>query len=88
MFDRLWHDAVVGRRHEKHEVDAGCAGKRVVDKALVAGDVNEAEHLIAGQPQAGIAEVDLESPLFLLLEPIGVDAGQQPDQRGPARARH
>ena len=50
----------------------------------MAGDIDEAEHLAAGQRHVGITEVDRNSPQLLLFEPIGVDVGQLAHQRGLA----
>ena len=41
---RLRHHAVVGGDHQQREVDAGRAGEHVLDEALVAGHVDEADH--------------------------------------------
>ena len=48
MLARLRHDPVVGRDDQQHEVDAGGAGQHVVHEALVAGHVDEAEHVAVG----------------------------------------
>ena len=45
MLARLRHDPVVGRDHEQHVVDARGTGEHGVHEALVAGDVDEAEHV-------------------------------------------
>ena len=43
MFARLRHDRIVGGDDEHGEVDAGGAGEHVLDEALVAGHVDDAE---------------------------------------------
>ena len=40
---RLRLDGFVGGDHEQHQVDAADAGEHVLDEALVAGHVDEAE---------------------------------------------
>src|SRR5439155_5828684 len=47
----------------------------------VSRDVDDPDLLATGQPQPGEAEVDRHPPLALLLEPVGIDAGQSADQR-------
>ncbi|KAG1433558.1 hypothetical protein G6F57_022060 [Rhizopus arrhizus] len=51
---------------------------------LVAGHVNEAQHVAIGQRRIGIAEFDGNAARFLFLEPVGVDASQGAHQRGLA----
>ena len=84
MLAGLRHDAVVGGDHQQHEIDAGGAGQHVVDEFLVAGHVDEAEHGAVRRRQIGEAEIDGNAARFLLLEPVGIDAGQRAHQRGLA----
>ena len=76
----LRHHAVVGRHDQQDEIDAVRAGQHVADEALVPGHVDH-----AGFDSAGIevreAEIDRDTALALLLQPIGVDAGQRLDER-------
>ena len=44
---RLRHDRVVGGDHQHGQVDAGGAGQHVLDEALVAGHVHDAEAEVA-----------------------------------------
>jgi hypothetical protein len=81
---RLRHHAVVGRHHQQREVDACRAGEHGVDEALVAGHVDEAEHAAAFERLVGVAEFDRDAARLLLLEAIGVDAGEGMHQRGLA----
>ena len=81
---RLRHDAVVGGDHQHHEVDAGGAGQHVVHEALVARHVDEADDLAARARPVGEAEVDGDAARLLLLEAVGIDAGEPADQRGLA----
>src|SRR5262249_45922645 len=62
---------------------AGRARDHGLDEALVARHVDEPE---AARPdvEVGEAELDGDAALLLLLEPVGVDAGQRPDERGLA----
>jgi hypothetical protein len=81
---RLRHHAVVGGHDQHDEVDARRAGDHVLDEALVSGDVDDADLAPVGQREAREAQVDRHPALLLLLEPVGVDAGQHLDQRGLA----
>ncbi len=84
MLARLRHHAVVGGDDQQHEVDAGRAGQHVVDEALVARHVDEAEHAAVRRRQIGEAEIDGDAARLLLLQAVGVDAGQRAHQRGLA----
>ena len=79
----LWHRAVVGGDDDEGEVDAAGAGEHVVHQPLVAGHVDEADHAVAGR-HVGEAEVDGDAAGLLLLQPVGVDAGQRAHQAGLA----
>src|SRR5262249_41047488 len=58
-------------------------GQHVLDKALVAGHVDDAEPEIP-QIEDGEADVDGDAPGFLLRQAVAVDAGQGFDERGLA----
>ncbi len=60
------------------EVDARGTGDHVVDEALVAGHVDEADAAAAvGLRQVGIAQLDRDAARLFLLQPIGVHAGKR-----------
>ena len=84
MLARLRHHAVVGGDDQQHEIDAGRAGQHVVHEFLVARHVDEAEHGAVRRRQIGEAEIDGDAARLLLLQPVGIDAGQRPHQRGLA----
>ena len=65
-------------------VDAAGAGEHVLDEALVARDVDDADFTARRQRQPGEAEVDSEAALLLLTKAIGVDAGERADERALA----
>src|SRR5438270_10990879 len=77
----LGHHAFVGGDHQQGDVDSAYAGEHVVDEALVAGHVDDRHFDPIRQPQPGEAEVDGHAALLLLLESVGIDAGQRADQR-------
>ena len=84
MFDGLRLDAL-GRRHdEQRRIDAGGAGQHVVHEALMTGHVDEAELAAVAEVAVGVAQVDGDAARLLLLEAIGIDAGQRLHQRGLA----
>ena len=77
-------DGFVGRDHEQHQVDAAHAGQHVLDEALVAGDVDEAEPQVGRELQVGEPQVDGDAAALLLFQAVGVDAGKRFDQSGLA----
>ena len=50
----------------------------------MAGDIDDAGDRAVGQSKGGKAEVDGDAPGLLLLEAVGVGAGEGLDQRGLA----
>ena len=80
---RLRHDRVVGGDDEHGQVDAGGAGEHVLDEALVAGHVDDAEAEVA-QVEGGEADVDGDAAGLLLGQAVAVDAGEGLDERGLA----
>ena len=77
-------DPLVGGDDEQQEADAAEAGERVVQEALVPGNVDEAELQAALALEVGEAEVEGDAAPLLLGEPVAVDAGEGLDQRGLA----
>jgi hypothetical protein len=84
MLARLRHDAIIGRDHQQRVVDAGRARQHVVDELLVAGHIDEADDRLLIRLHIGEAEIDGDPACLLLLEAVGIDAGQCPHQRGLA----
>ncbi len=80
MLSGLGHDAFVSGHDQQSQVDAADAGQHVLDEALMAGHVDDADFAAAGQLEPGEAEVDGHAPVLLLLEAVGVDAGERPHQ--------
>jgi hypothetical protein len=81
---RLGHYAVVGRDHQQEDVDAARARDHVAHKALVSGDVDDAQLRARGQLQLGVAQLDGDAAFLLLLEAVGIDAGERLDEGGLA----
>ena len=77
-------DGFVGRDDEQHQVDSAHAGEHVLDEALVAGHVHEAQPQSGRQLQVGEAQIDGDAAALLFLEAVRVDAGERLDQGGLA----
>ena len=77
-------DGFVGRDHEQHQVDAAHPGQHVLDEALVAGDVHEAQAQRGRQLEVREAEVDGDAAPLLFFQAVGIDPGQRFDERGLA----
>ena len=88
MLARLRLDGFVGRHHQQHQIDAADAGQHVAHKALVAGNIDQAnaDRLSGGtrQVEVGEAEVDGDAAPLLFFQTIGIDAGERADQRALA----
>src|SRR5205823_1454262 len=80
MLDCLRHDAVIGGYDKKDEVDACRPGKHIMDEALMSRHIDKAEHITVAPRQIGEAEIDRDTARLLLLEAIGVDAGERADK--------
>ena len=78
---RLRHRAVVGGDDQQHMVDAGGAGQHVAHQFLVARHVDEAQHLAVRQRLVGKAQVDSNAAFLLLLQAVGVHAGERLHER-------
>ena len=77
----LRHHAVVGGDDEQHEIDAVRAGEHVADEALVPRHVDDAGGAPVAEIEVRESEIDRDAALALLLQPVGVDAGERLDQR-------
>ena len=84
MFARLRHDGIIGRYDEHCQVDARGAGQHVLDEALVARHVNEAQPDVRSELKVGEADIDGDAAALLFLQAVGVDPGQGFDERGLA----
>ena len=83
VFASLRHDGIVGGDDEQGEIDAGRPGEHVLDEALVAGHVHDAE-AERRQIEVGEADVDGDAAGLFFGEAVAVDAGQRLDERGLA----
>ena len=70
-----------GRDDEHAGGDPADAGEHVAQELHVAGNIDEADLLAGGQGRVGEPEVDREPSALLLLEPVGVGAGEGEHER-------
>ncbi len=84
MLQGLRPRPVIGGDDQQHPVDRQHPRQHVGQKALVAGDIDKAELGPVRQGRIGKAEIDRQPALLLLGQPVGVDPGQRPHQRGLA----
>ena len=77
----LGHHRLVGGHHQRHRVDAVRPRQHVADEALVARHVHERGHHPVPQLAVGEAEVDRDAALLLLLQPVGIGAGERAHER-------
>src|SRR5262249_32573178 len=61
--------------------DAGSASEHVLDEALVAGDIDDAETVVA-EVQAGKTDVDRDAAGLFFGQAVAIDAGERFDQAG------
>ena len=64
------------------KVDAAAAGQHIFDEFLMAGHVYDAGLGTVVPVQMGKTQLNGDAPLFLLLEPVGINARQGLDQKG------
>jgi len=81
MLACLGHHAVVGRHHEKHDVDAGGAGHHLPHEPLVPRHVHHAHRAAARQCKLRETELDGDAAPLLLAQPVGIGAGERVHQR-------
>lgn len=82
MLHRLRHDALVGGDDKGHQVHASGTGHHVANELLVAGHIDDAEAVAAGQVKIGKTKLDGDVAFLLLLEAVGFDACEGADQAG------
>ncbi|MPM96950.1 hypothetical protein SDC9_144120 [bioreactor metagenome] len=80
MFAGLRHDALIGVDDQEDHVDALGSRQHVLDKALMAGYIDDAYPPAGRQVEIGKAEVDGHAALDFLFGGIRGDAGQRLDQ--------
>jgi len=77
----LGHDALVGGHGQEDHVHARGPGHHGAHEVLVSRNVHHPEHQLVAVPQLGEAQVDGDPPLLLLLEAVGIHAGEGVHQR-------
>jgi hypothetical protein len=81
MFEGLRHHAFVSRDNKQNKVDTGGAGKHILDKPLVAGDIDESKASVA-HCKVGESKVDRYSAFTFFREAVRVNASKGPYKRG------
>ena len=82
MLARLRHDAVVCGNDQKCSVDAGGARDHVADELFMPGHVYHAHGGAVRQVKARKTQLDRDAAALFFCQPVGVGAGQRPNQRG------
>jgi hypothetical protein len=82
VFGRLRHPSFVGGDYEHANRYASRSRQHVLDETFVSGHIDDPDFPARRQGQPSKAEIDREAPSFLLLESVGVDAGEGLHQRG------
>jgi hypothetical protein len=80
MLKGLGHGPFVGGDDQEGRVDAADSSQHVLDEALMARNVDDADRGAAGQGEPGEAEIDRHLARLFLGETIRVDAGQGLDE--------
>ena len=80
----LRHYAFVGSDYQKAGVYSADAGQHVLDKPLMARNVDDADVLAVWQGEPGKAEIDSHAALFFFAEAIRIYAGESLDERALA----
>src|SRR5438105_11988087 len=76
MLAGLWHHGIVRGHDQNGQVNARGAGQHVLDKALVARHIDDAEAELA-QVKNGKTNVNGDAAGFFFGEPVTVDAGKR-----------
>ena len=77
MLARLRHHPLVRGDDEQDDVDPRRPGHHRPDEPLVSRHVDDAGERSRGERESGEPELDRDPPLLLLLQPVGVGAGQR-----------
>ena len=80
----LRHDPFVRGDHQHQDIHPGGPGDHRPDEFLVAGDVDDPRKGPGGEREVREPQLDRDPPLLLLLEAVGVDSRQGPDERALA----
>ena len=85
VFASLRLDPFIGGNYEQHQVDAAHARQHVAHKALVTGDIDEAQPnpaaIGSGEFEVGKPNVNRDAAPFFFFEAVGINAGQGFHQR-------
>ena len=84
MLTGLRHRAVICSHHQQHKIDAGRARQHVVHQLFVSRHIDKSQHLAVRQGRVCVTEIDGDSARLLLLETVGIHAGERLHQRSLA----
>ena len=82
MLPGLLHYAFVSGHNQKSQVNGTNASQHILDKPLVARNVNNADLPPAGQSHPGETQINGHLPLFFFGEAVRVNVSQGFNQRG------
>ena len=80
VFPGLGHDALVGGNHQCHQINPGGSGNHVLDKALMAGNIDNPQKSPGGQVEVRKTQLNGDASELFLLQAIGVNAGQSSNE--------
>src|SRR5699024_4298429 len=75
-------ESLVGGHHQHGQVDTARPGQHIFDKLFMPRHIHNTGLESVVKVQVGKTQLDGDPPLFLLHQPVGVDAGQSLDQKG------
>jgi hypothetical protein len=82
MFPGLWHDPLVCGDNKGQQIHTGYPGHHILDKFLMAGDIDNTKPVTAGKIKIGKPKLNGDSPFLLLLQPVGFNPRQGSNQAG------
>ncbi|CCY83420.1 putative uncharacterized protein [Clostridium sp. CAG:149] len=82
MLHRLGHDPFIQGDYEKHQINAADSRKHVFDKLLMARNVDNSDVDTVRIQKVCKAQLNGDSSLLLLLQPVCVNSAESLDQTG------
>ena len=81
MLPGLWHDALIRRNDQCHQVDSRRAGHHILDEFLVTRYINNPQSPSIGQAQVSETQLNGDTPLLFFFQTIRINTGKCSDQR-------
>ncbi len=82
MFAGLRHHTLIGCNDKQRQVDSADARQHILDEITVAGHVNNPNQFAVRQRIKGESQVNRHLAGLFLFEPVRIDPGQCPHERG------